>query len=757
MTAGNDAWDRYSWFLLWGLENRRLDLVLTLATAAMLGASRICLMASGPWEWDETIFARGMLHFELAAHFPQPPGFPGLLALGHLLLPLAGSAFQALQWLSAIASILALWPLAYLGRKVAPRAVATSAALLVLFLPGPWLYSVRGFSTWAAAALALAAAAVWAAGLDGRRVTVFTLLITAAFLVRPILLPTLVLLWLAGINAVKPIRRALPGLVAGVALIAAAVAVMVHLEGGWAAFVRPFLTHADFHSARLHLNRPGLEHLGLANGVGGAGVAAALLAAALIGVVVWWRRVGPRAAMTWSVILGLTATQLIYLQNRSYARYSVVVHVALAPLVAGAAALAPTPFAAAGLLGLAGTAAWRSLPLVQEQHDRRFGAWEATVEAARIAGARAWAVVVEPEVHVFSSYWWHQIEARGETAPPMVLSPRAPEPWLGVQRPWLVTTVHPHLYMPSLTGETAVFGGVSERLEPLTQNRFLSAELISNPPLPVGLWWTREQLPDGTAFMWAGPEAELWLPPVPRGTLVGLVLRPAHGDAPLEVKIDPGGMAIELDGLGPSVHLWTRLDVDSSSAPVIVSLSRRTGYPPGGGDDRPLAAQLLGVVVRPQGAAFGGPVATGNDRWRLRLEVDGRYEPEEFGELGRGIWLEPEARLRLALDEPGRLVLRMASPRPTPANPRIRVEGEEIIVPSEMTSKGAFISLELTDAHVADGVVDIEISSDAFVPSEVVGGPDSRRLGVVLLRLSFEPAQLSEGWWTQRSTLNVQR
>ena len=103
------------------------------------------LLASGPWEWDETIFARGMLDFSLAAHFPQPPGFPGLLALGHLLLPLAGTPYAALQLVSAMASVLALWPLAALGRRVAPPAVATAAALLVLFLPGPWLFSVRGF------------------------------------------------------------------------------------------------------------------------------------------------------------------------------------------------------------------------------------------------------------------------------------------------------------------------------------------------------------------------------------------------------------------------------------------------------------------------------------------------------------------------------------------------------------------------------------------------------------------------------------
>ena len=40
--------------------------------------------------------------------------------------------------------------------------MATSAALLVLFLPGPWLYSVRGFSTVAAVTPLLAAAALLA-------------------------------------------------------------------------------------------------------------------------------------------------------------------------------------------------------------------------------------------------------------------------------------------------------------------------------------------------------------------------------------------------------------------------------------------------------------------------------------------------------------------------------------------------------------------------------------------------------------------
>jgi len=118
--------------LLFRLSDRRSDAVLTTVTALLLAWSRFALLANGPWEWDETIFARGVLHFELAAHFPHPPGFPGWLAIGHLLTPLAGDPLLALQLASAASSVAALWLLSALGRKVAPPAVAVAAALVVL-------------------------------------------------------------------------------------------------------------------------------------------------------------------------------------------------------------------------------------------------------------------------------------------------------------------------------------------------------------------------------------------------------------------------------------------------------------------------------------------------------------------------------------------------------------------------------------------------------------------------------------------------
>ena len=736
-------------YLLWGLANRRLDLLLTLATVVVLAVSRLALLASGPWEWDETIFARGMLHFELAAHFPQPPGFPGLLALGHLLLPLAGTPYRALQLISALASVLALWPLAVLGRRVAPPAVATAAALLVLFLPGPWLYAVRGFSSTAAVVLALAAASLLVGGLGGRRATVFTLLLTASFLVRPILLPTVGLVWLIGVESVRPRRRLLPGVILGLAAIAVAVLVMVRLEGGWAAFVEPFVTHGDFHVARLHRNTRVVAEIGLFKGVGGLAVAAVLTALAMIGLTVWWRRVGAKAALAWIAILGLTTAQLIMLQNRSYARYAVGVQMATAPLLAAAGSLVAPPVALVGFLGMTAYAAGESLPLLREQHEETFGAWEATLDASRRAADRGWAAVVEPEVHVFSSYQWAVLEHAGEPTPPMVLSPRAPEAWAGIDRPWLVATVHPHLYWPSLTRTQTIYEGVSEQLRPLTQDRFLSAALIDNPPLPVGRWWTLEYLDDGRPFMWAGPQAELWLPPVPRGTLIGLALRPAPGDAPLVVEISHGGGRFEIGGHGEATRLWTRTTGNAVAQAVIVGFQRASGYPPGGGDERELAAQLLDVVVRPAGAAWGGRAATEIERRGLGLELDGGYGGERFGDLGRGVWLRPEARLRIAVDEPGRLEFRLAAPRPTPANPRFVVDGEVVAGPLAMDERVVTAEIRVEADAVDAGFVEFDVLSDPYRPSADGGGNDDRELGVVLLEVEFKPDDPTEGWWNE--------
>jgi hypothetical protein len=282
--------------LLFRLRKTRLDAMATTVTALLVFVSRFAYLANGPWEWDETLFARGILHFELAAHFPHPPGFPGWLAIGHLLTAVVGDPLLALQIASAAFSVAALWVLAALGRRVAPPPVAAAAALVVLAAPGPWLFAVRGFSSTAASVLALGAAAVAAGGLHGRRTTAFTLLVTASFLVRPNLAPVLAVLWLGVAWRVRPLRRLAPGLVVGGAAVVGSVVLMARAEGGWGAFVGPFLSHSQRHFSRLAGNIGGYGELGLVKGLGGALPAAVLLMAATVGIIVWAHRVGRRAA-----------------------------------------------------------------------------------------------------------------------------------------------------------------------------------------------------------------------------------------------------------------------------------------------------------------------------------------------------------------------------------------------------------------------------------------------------------------------------
>lgn len=82
--------------LLFRLSDRKLDAIATVGAALLVFVSRFAFLANGPWEWDETLFARGILNFDLAAHFPHPPGFPGWLAIGHLLTPVVGDPLRAL-------------------------------------------------------------------------------------------------------------------------------------------------------------------------------------------------------------------------------------------------------------------------------------------------------------------------------------------------------------------------------------------------------------------------------------------------------------------------------------------------------------------------------------------------------------------------------------------------------------------------------------------------------------------------------------
>jgi hypothetical protein len=729
---------RASGVLLFRLQNTRLDTLATAATALLVFVSRFAYLANGPWEWDETLFARGILHFELAAHFPHPPGFPGWLAIGHLLNTAVGDPLLALQVASATFSVVALWVLAALGRRVAPPAVAVAAALVVLAAPGPWLYAVRGFSSTAASVLALGAAAVAAGGLRGPRLTVFTLLVTASFLVRPNLLPVLGVLWLGLVWSVRPLRRLLPGVLAGTSIVVLSVTLMARAEGGWSAFVAPFLAHSQRHFSRLAGNLGGYAELGLVKGLGGVLPATLLLLAAVVGIVVWAQRFGRRGAVLWFLALTVATAQLVWMQNRTTGRYAVGLQMALAPLIAGAASILPPAAGCTGLLLVAGSLGAGSQPLVEEQHRTQLPAWRAVNRAREEALNTGRTVVLEPELHPFASYLWHLLAWRGEPTPPKVLSPWDPEPWAGVGGGWFVATVHRHHYPDALRGRDNFWGGVSERLRPMTQQRFLEAWLIEDPPLPLDGWWPRELRQDGRQFMWGGPDAELQLPPMAAGTKFGIALRPALGADPLMVLLGDATVA-RVDGGAGEKRLWIEMEPGMSAPSRRMKFYRARGYQPAQGDSRPLSVQVFEMRTLSPIDGWAGPVVHRWQREALQIEVEGVFEAENFPGSGQGAWLGPRAVMQIPAMR-GVLRLRLWAPRPTPPKTLVRVGGNLVVGPLEIGPQPEVFDIEVLGGDSTSGHLDIVITSDPYRPVDN-GSTDQRELGVVLSHLEFLPLE----------------
>ncbi len=724
------------WLLLLKLKDRTLDALLTAGLAVLVLVSRFALLANGPWEWDETLFARGILHFELAAHFPHPPGFPGWLAIGHVLTPLTDDPLRALQIASAAFSVAALWVLAALGRRVASPPVAAAAAVLVLAAPGPWLYAVRGFSTTAATVLALGAGLVAIDGLRGRRVTVFSLLVTAAFLIRPILLPTLAVLWVGCVFRVRPLRRLIPGILGGTAAILVSVLFMARAEGGWGAFVEPFRAHGQRHFSRLVGNLGGYSELGLVKGLGGTLPATLLFLAAALGLVVWARKYGRRSVVVWALVLSVTVGQLVWLQNRTYGRYAAGAQMAIAPLLAAAASLVPPAAACAGLLGAATWLGATSLPLVREQHRTQLPGWRAVQAAREAAVSSGRTVVLEPELHPFASYLWHLYERRGEPNPPWVLSPWDPVQWEGIDGPWLVATVHRHLYPDPLRGIENYWGGVSTKLQPLTQQRFLEAWVIEDPPLPLNGWWPGEIDEEGRRFMWGGVEATMAVPPLVADSVVGIALRPAPGSEAVDIHWQ-GFPGRKVDGEGGEERLWFDVSPASAGKVTELRLSRARAFPPGGEDLRPLSTQFFDVRALESGAAWSGLVTQMWRRSALRVEIAGAYGVEDFGSSGEGVWLEPRAVISVPCTS-GTLRFRFWAPRPTPSRTTLIVGERTAAGPVDLGQAPIDVLIAVFPDDVANGRVTIEVSSDAYRPDEH-GHRDRRQLGVVLSSIAFEP------------------
>lgn len=734
---------------LWGLPSRRSNWFATVVTVALLALSRFTLLPSGPWDWDETLFARGILDFDLPAHYPHPPGFPLWMLLGWLAHFFVSEPLVGLQLLSATASCLTLWPLAALGRRVAPAPVATAAALVMLFSPGVWLHAPRGFSCTPATFFALWAAALALRPAESRPMTAFTALITAAFLIRPILLPSLGLLWLVGVWTVTPRRRLLPGLAAAGAAALLAVAGMVVAQGSWSEFARSFLVHGRRHTRNLLGNTGGFAELGIVKGLGGPILAYVFAAVALVGLAVWLHRVGRRSTLAWAAVFTIGIGQLIWLQNRTFSRYAVPYQMATAPLLAGAATLLPPPLGT-GVLLVSGTslAAW-SYSAVAEQHTRHLPGWAALLFAVEQARRRGGDLLVEPGLFPFASYLAHAERSAGQQwSFQLLLAPSSPDASGLPPGRYLLVTDRPANYLPAPWERRWRWHEVSARLRPLTSGRFLDAAVVEGAMVPVTGFWPPERVA-GEEFIWAEPHAELMLPPVTPAGPLGLDLQLARGDTPLAVRLNGFDIAV----LSPTASRLTLPLNPAMLSPTTVNrltFVRERGYPPGSGDSRPLAVRIFGIT-RP---ANSGVVTARERLAALLAETDpaahpsfpaiGLYTPEVFPH-GPGAWTQPNTTLELPWS-PGLLTFTVWAPRPGPVDLVVDINGETTGGPLAIGPNPQDVSLVLSGHPDTARTLKVALRSRPYAPA-TEGSRDTRILGVVLGRIQFAPDEASGRTW----------
>ncbi len=335
---------------LLGLADHRLDRLLTALLVIAIALSRLAAVPASVAEQDEAYLAAAVLDLDATSDRPFPPWAFGWVALGRLLLPLAGRPDVALSWLGVAFGSWLLFPLSAFGARFVRRDLAVLGAVVVLSAPGVWLLAARPLTDTAGSALVIAALAAWLGSDDPRRELVGGVAAAGALLVRPQL--AVVLLPLLGWRLVtSPHRsRALTPVAVGAGLWATTAIVAC---GCWPAAVAAWRDHAQRHVSALDGFSFGVPEWCGFRILGSTWAALGWWALAVVGVIVLLGRPATRrsAAVTYGLVFLPWAVASAMALNGTLARYGLPLVLLSAPAVAVAASLlarAALPVAAGG-------------------------------------------------------------------------------------------------------------------------------------------------------------------------------------------------------------------------------------------------------------------------------------------------------------------------------------------------------------------------------------------------------------------------
>ncbi len=309
---------------LFGLTDRRRDLVLTVLLIAVILTGRLLVFPASIWEQDEAAFAAAILDFDATDNRPHPPWFPLWIGFGKLVHLVGAGPAESLRIVSLVFSVWMIFPLTAMWSPLVGRGLAIGASLLFLVAPGPSFFSGRAFSGTTATALLVAALAFWLQARDRPRwLAAGSILASTAILVRPQFLPVAVgAMLVVGIRI--PAKQRLRMLAAFVTPLCVGALILIAVSDGVVPLWSALTTHGEYHFSRLEEAPHGLAESGLSRSLGHPAVAVGWLILFHIGMIRLiragrWRAISP-------ILIGALLPLLVVIHgfsNPAHARYAV--------------------------------------------------------------------------------------------------------------------------------------------------------------------------------------------------------------------------------------------------------------------------------------------------------------------------------------------------------------------------------------------------------------------------------------------------
>ncbi len=208
------------------------------ACAALVLATRLPLRTRYLLNWDADQFALGIGQFDVLHHQPHPPGYPGYILLGRLLMPVFGDANAALVALSILGECAGVAIAFLFARALFGSFAGWVTALAMMTSPLFWYYGEAANTYALEPALSMGVAwFAWRAWNGDRAGAVpAAVLLAAGGALRPSLAVLLAPLALAAVWRLRDRRALLTALGAGLAATSAWAVPLVIASGGPTAY-----------------------------------------------------------------------------------------------------------------------------------------------------------------------------------------------------------------------------------------------------------------------------------------------------------------------------------------------------------------------------------------------------------------------------------------------------------------------------------------------------------------------------------------